>query len=125
LDELVRTHNGRLYLATRQGPLLDAIEGMRPVAELVRDARDPVVRVSFLHIYSGALRLATNYDEARTLVESDCAKPRKYHLEFARPHMLLTLAAVHIGVGEYAKASSVLNRADELNARNADAYLYR
>ncbi len=123
LDEFVRTHNGRLYLATRQGALMEAIDDARPIAELVEEARDPVVRVSFLHIYSAALRLATNYDDARTLVTRGLREAETFHLDFARPHMLLTRAAVHIGLGEYARASTVLDRVDELSARNDDEYL--
>jgi len=123
LDELVRIHNGWLYLATRQGSLPQAIESARVVANLVADARDPVVRVSFLHIYSAALRLTTDYDEARLQVELGLREAESYHLEFAKPHMLLTLAAIHIGVGEYAKASSVLERADRLSSTNRDEYL--
>jgi LuxR family maltose regulon positive regulatory protein len=123
LDELVRTHNGRLYLATRQGALLDAIEDARPIAELVEEARDPVVRVSFLHIYSAALRLSTSYDDAGAFVTRGLREAETYHLDFARPHMLLTRAAVHMGLGEYARASSVLDRVEELSERNDDEYL--
>jgi LuxR family maltose regulon positive regulatory protein len=123
LDELVRTHSGRLYLATRQGGLLEAIDQARPLAELVEEARDPVVRVSFLHIYSAALRLSTNYDDAGALVARGLREAEIYHLDFARPHMLLTRAAVHMGLGEFARASRVLDRVDELSTRNDDDYL--
>ena len=37
--------------------------------------------------------------------------------------MLLTRAAVHIGLGEFARASRVLDRVDELSTRNDDDYL--
>jgi ATP/maltotriose-dependent transcriptional regulator MalT len=123
LDELVRVHNGWLYLATRQGDLPQAIENARAIADLVCQARDPVVRVSFLHIYSAALRLTTDYDEARMQVDFGLREAESYHLEFAKPHMLLTLAAIYIGVGEYAKASAVLARADRLSSTNRDEYL--
>ena len=89
IDELVRTHNGRLYLATRRGFLPQAIEAARPIAELAPEARDPVVRVSFVHIYSGALRLTTNYAAARDQVALGLREAEVYHLDFARPHMLL------------------------------------
>jgi LuxR family maltose regulon positive regulatory protein len=123
IDELVRTHNGRLYLATRRGFLPQAIEAARPIAELAPEARDPVVRVSFVHIYSGALRLTTNYAAARDQVALGLREAEVYHLDFARPHMLLTKAAVHVGFGEYAKASGVLDRVDELSLKNGDEYL--
>jgi ATP/maltotriose-dependent transcriptional regulator MalT len=123
LDELVRVHNGWLYLATRQGDLPRAIENARAIADLVYEARDPVVRVSFLHIYSAALRLTTDYDEARMQVDFGLREAESYHLEFAKPHMFLTLAAIYIGLGEYAKASAVLARADRLSSTNRDEYL--
>lgn len=123
LDELVRIHNGRLYLATRHGNLAKAIADARPVAELVLDARDPVVRVSFLHIYSGALRLVTKYDQARYLVSMGLREAETFRLDFARPHMLLTSAAIHVGVGELGRAAAVLDRAEELSARGGDEYL--
>ncbi len=123
LDELVRAHNGRLYLATRQGTLSKAIADARPIAALVPEVLDPVVRVSFVHIYSGALRLTTDYAAAYDQVTFGLREAESYHLDFARPHMLPTLAAIHIGVGEYGKASAVLDRADELSSRNRDEYL--
>ncbi len=123
VDELIRTHNGRLYLATRRGALLHALDDARPIAELVQETRDPVVRVSFLHIYSSALRLTTNYEYANAFVTIGLREAETYHLDFARPHMLLTRAGIHLGVGEYSKASRVLDRADELSAKNGDEYL--
>jgi LuxR family transcriptional regulator, maltose regulon positive regulatory protein len=123
VDELVRAHNGRLYLATRQGPLLAAIGDARPIVEVVGQARDPIVRVSFLHIYSGALRLATEYEPAQQLVTMSFDEVDHFRLDFARPHILLTRAAVYMGTGELPKASAVLDRVDELSERSQDDYL--
>jgi ATP/maltotriose-dependent transcriptional regulator MalT len=123
VDDVLRIHNGRLYLGTRFGPLDEAISHARPVTTLVRDAEDPIVRISFWHILAAALRLAARYEEAQEAVAQGLKESRAYALGFAQPHMLLTQAGAAIGVRRFSEASGILDRVQKLSERQADEYL--
>jgi LuxR family maltose regulon positive regulatory protein len=123
VDDVVRIHNGRLYLGTRFGPLEHAIAHARPVTSLVADARDPIVRISFWHIYAAGLRLTAHYDEAEEAVAEGLKESRTFALDFAQPHLLLTNAAALIGVRGFTKAAAILDRVEKLNEKQTDEYL--
>jgi len=123
VDDVVRTHNGRLYLATRFGPLEHAIAHARPITSLVPDAQDPIVRLSFWHIYAASLRLAAHYDEAQAAVAEGLKQSRAFALDFAQPHMLVTNAAALIGVRRFTQAAAILDRVQRLSERQSDEYL--
>ena len=123
IDDVLRLHNGRLYLGTRFGPLDEAISHARPVTTLVHDARDPIVRISFWHIFAAALRLAARYDEAQEAVAQGLKESRSYALDFAQPHMLVTQAGAAIGVRRFSEATAILDRVQKLSERQADEYL--
>jgi ATP/maltotriose-dependent transcriptional regulator MalT len=123
VDDVVRGHNGRLYLATRFGPLEHAIARARPVTSLVPDAGDPIVRLSFWHIYAASLRLAAHYDEAQEAVAEGLKESRAFALDFAQPHMLLTSAAALIGVRAFRQAAAILDRVQRSSERQADEYV--
>jgi LuxR family transcriptional regulator, maltose regulon positive regulatory protein len=122
VDHLVRVHNGRIYLQTRTGPLRPAVDQARSVAPLVDQARDPLVRVSFLHIYSGALRLTSQYRESADALAMAFKDVRTYRLDFAKPHLLLTKAAVHSSLGDFPRATRLLDEVDELTSETKDEY---
>jgi ATP/maltotriose-dependent transcriptional regulator MalT len=123
VDDVVRIHNGRLYLATRFGPLEHAIAHARPIASLVPDARDPIVRLSFWHIYAASLRLAAHYDEAQDAVAEGLKQSRAFALDFAQPHMLVTNAAALIGVRGFTQAAAILDRVQRISEKQSDEYL--
>lgn len=123
VDDVVRIHNGRLYLATRFGPLEHAIAHARPIASLVPDARDPIVRLSFWHIYAASLRLAAHYGEAQGAVAEGLKQSRTFALDFAQPHMLVTNAAALIGVREFTQAAAILDQVQRISEKQSDEYL--
>jgi LuxR family transcriptional regulator, maltose regulon positive regulatory protein len=123
VDEVIRAKNGRLYLGTRYGGLRAAIEDARGLVELALRAQDPAVRVSFFHIYAGALRLAADYRQAGKIVSLGLAEVEKYRIEFARPHLELTKAAVSIGIGALSEADAALREVERLSDRTADDYV--
>jgi LuxR family maltose regulon positive regulatory protein len=123
VDDVVRIHNGKLYLATRFGPLEHAIAHARPITSLIPDAQDPIVRLSFWHIYAASLRLAAHYEEAQDAVAEGLKQSRAFSLDFAQPHMLVTNAAALIGVRGFAQAAAILDRVQRLSERQSDEYL--
>jgi LuxR family maltose regulon positive regulatory protein len=123
VDDVVRIHNGKLYLATRFGPLEHAIAHARPTTSLVPDAQDPIVRISFWHIYAASLRLAAHYNEAQNGVAEGLKQSRAFALDFAEPHMLVTKTAALIGVRGFTQAAAILDRVQRLSERQSDEYL--
>jgi LuxR family transcriptional regulator, maltose regulon positive regulatory protein len=122
IDHLVRTQNGWLYLQMKTGSLLVALDGARPIFSLVQRARDPLIRVSFLNIYAGTLRLAGRYKASAEAISMAFEDIESYRLDFARPHLLLTKAAVHGAVGEFTQAHRALAEVDDLTSGTQDAY---
>lgn len=123
VDDVVRIHNGRLYLGTRFGSLEHAIAHARPVTTIVPDARDPIVRISFWHVYAAGLRIAAYYDDSQEAVAQGLKESRAFAVDFARPYMLLTRAAAVIGVRRFAEAAAILNRVQNLSEKQSDEYL--
>ena len=123
VDDVLRIHNGRLLLGTRFGPLDEAISHARPMTTLVRDAEDPIVRISFWHILAAAFRLTARYEEAHEAVAQGLKESRAYAIDFAQPHMLLTQAGAAIGVRRFSEASGILDRVQKLSEKQADEYL--
>ena len=117
IDDLLRLHNGRLYLGIRYGPLEEPIAHARPMTTLVRDAQDPIVQISFWHILAAALRLAARYSEAQDAVAEGLKESRSYALDFAQPHMLVTQAGAAIGVRRFAEATAILDRVQKLERK--------
>ena len=122
IDHLVRTQNGWLYLRMKEGSLLTAVDGARPIFPLVRQARDPLIRVSFLNIYAGTLRLTSRYRASAQAISMAFEDIENYRLDFARPHLLLTKAAVHCALGEFNQARRILDEVDDLTSGTKDAY---
>ena len=92
-------------------------------AAVAEGATNPVVRMSFWHIYAGALRLSAAYDEA--LVVSDIAlrEADAFDLTFARAHVHLTRAAIYPGLGRYADAIALLRDVAGVAHRTGDTFL--
>jgi LuxR family maltose regulon positive regulatory protein len=122
IDHLVRTQNGWLYLRMKTGSLLAALDSARPIFPLVQQARDPLIRVSFLNIYAGTLRLTSRYKASSEAIAMAFEDIDSYRLGFARPHLLLTKAAVHGAVGEFNQARRALDEVDDLTSGTKDAY---
>ena len=89
---------------------------------VVQQAHDPLIRVSFLNIYAGTLRLTSRYNASAEAISMAFEDIESYRLEFARPHLLLTKAAVHSAVGEFIQARRILDEVDDLTSGTKDAY---
>jgi len=122
VDHLVQAQNGWLYLQMKTGSLPFALDNARPILSLAQQARDPLIRVSFLNIYAGALRMAGQYKASAEAVSMAFEDVEGYRLDFARPHLLLTKAAVHAAVGEFIQARRILDEIDDLTGGTKDAY---
>jgi LuxR family maltose regulon positive regulatory protein len=122
-DDLARNENGRLHLAMRLGVLSNAFAGSESVAKLVPEAKDPVVRASFWHVYAAALRVAAHYARAMQAANQALLEAERFHLEFARAHVLLTLAGIQLGLGRPDVAEPLLDEVADLALDRGDTYL--
>ena len=122
-EDVLRLHNGRIHFGMRIGSNYLGLAGAEAAAAVAEGATDPVIRMSFWHIYAGALRLSAAYDEA--LVVSDIAlrEADAFDLTFARAHVHLTRAAIYTGLGRYADAVALLRDVAGVARQTGDIFL--
>jgi ATP/maltotriose-dependent transcriptional regulator MalT len=122
-DELVRIQNGRLHFGTRLGTLNYGLSGAGAVAAIVAEAKDPVVRASFWHVYAAALRAAADYSAAIEASDNALREITTFDLTFGRAHVYLIRAGALMGTGAYDEALALLDEAAHAAIRNGDTYL--
>jgi ATP/maltotriose-dependent transcriptional regulator MalT len=122
-EDVLRLQNGRLHFGMRIGSNFRGLFGAEAAAAVATEGSEPVIRISFWHVYAGALRLAAAYDEA--LVASDVALSEvdTFDLTFARAHVNLTRSAVYTGLGLYAEALALLKDVAAVARQAGDVYL--
>jgi DNA-binding CsgD family transcriptional regulator/tetratricopeptide (TPR) repeat protein len=123
VDDLARVQNGRLHVGMRLGSLNQGLGGAEAVAAIISEARDPVVRTSFWHVYGGALRAAGAYVPAERAVENALREIVTFDLHFARAHVQLTRAASYAGMKAYEDALVLLDDVARTGRGNGDTYL--
>jgi ATP/maltotriose-dependent transcriptional regulator MalT len=124
-DELVRIQNGRLHFGTRLGTLNYGLSGAEAVAGIVGEARDPVVRASFWHVYGAACRAAADYPAALEATNNALREIAAYDLSFGRAHVYLIRAGALTGTEAYDEALALLDEVARIATRNGDTYLQR
>ena len=122
-DDLLRIQNGRLHLGMRLGSVASGLRGAGAIATIVDEARDPVVRASFWHVYSGALRLAAQYEQALAASERTEFEVERFDLAFARAYVHLTRSLTYMGLSRYDEAQSTLDEAAAMGARTGDVFI--
>jgi ATP/maltotriose-dependent transcriptional regulator MalT len=122
-DELVRIQNGRLHFGMRLGTLNYGLSGAEAVAGIVSEAKDPVVRASFWHVYGAACRAAADYSEALEATNNALREITTYDLSFGRAHVYLIRAGALMGTGAHDEALALLDEVARIATRNGDMYL--
>lgn len=122
-DDVLRIQNGRLHLGMRLGSVTIGLRGAEAVADMVDEARDPVARASFWHVYSGALRLAARYDDALAASERTEYEIRRFDLSFAQAYVQLTRSLMHMGLSAYDDARATLDDAAAIGSRTGDVFI--
>jgi len=122
-DELTRIQNGRLHFATRLGTLSYGLAGAGAVGEIVDDAKDPVVRASFWHVYAAAQRAAADYEGALDASDRALREINTYDLHFGRAHVFLVRAGALMGTGAYDEALGLLDEVAREATRNGDTFV--
>lgn len=122
-DDRLRIQNGRLHYGMRIGSVYAGLSGSRSVARLASSAQDPTIRVSFWHVYSGALRLAAQYSDALTASDAAFEQATASSLTFAIAHVHLTRATIHLGLANCDDALDLLRNVESLATATDDPYL--
>jgi DNA-binding NarL/FixJ family response regulator len=98
-------------LALRRGTGLS--ERDLDVSSIIERVEDPLVRLSFVHAYGGALVFSAQYEKALKTIDGQIAELERFGLSFALPHSHLLKAAALQGLRKFADASAALNAIDE------------
>ncbi len=122
-NDMARIQNGRLHFAMRLGTLRHGLSGADAVASIASEAKDPVVRASFWHIYAAALRAAAEYGSAVEATDSALREISRFDLDFGRAHVYLTRAGALAGMAAYEEALDLLDDVARSASRNGDTYL--
>jgi ATP/maltotriose-dependent transcriptional regulator MalT len=109
-----RVAAGRLFLGLRRGTGLSAED--LDVATVIERVDDPVVRLSFVHAYGGALVFTARYAQALATIDHQIAELEKYGLSFALPHSYLLKATAFQGLRRFQDATKALDIVDERGA---------
>ena len=99
------------------------LAGAGAVSDIVDDAKDPVVRASFWHIYAAAQRAATDYEGALEASDRALREINTYDLHFGRAHAYLVRAGVLTGTGAYDEALGLLDEVAREATRNGDVFV--
>jgi ATP/maltotriose-dependent transcriptional regulator MalT len=108
-DEL-RVANGRMLLAMRDGSGIDP-EWLSAVHRLPR-VDDPLIRSSFLQVWSCVLAYTGRYDQALEAADQQLQEADQYRLAFARPHGLVRRAFALRGLKRHREALKSLAEAE-------------
>ena len=89
---------------------------------LLRQARDPLVRSSFLDSSARSLALAGNYEQARGFADDALAESERCRLTFALPAARCAKGLCQFGLREYRDARRLLIEAFDAAAELGDAH---
>ncbi len=109
--DAVRIANGRMLSAIRDGSGIEP-ELFSAVHRLPR-VNDPLVRSSFLHVWSYVLTLTGRYAEALEATDQQLQDAEQYRLEFVLPHTQIRRAVALRGLRKFRNALDCLNKAQQ------------
>jgi ATP/maltotriose-dependent transcriptional regulator MalT len=109
-DDVLRTANARLVLATRRGRLTDALSHAKRAEHIAPRSSDPMILTAFWNVYGAALVLAAKYAKALAAADEELSIADRYRLDFVRPHGLLLKSAACVGLRRFSVARGHLRR---------------
>lgn len=104
-----------------KGDARAASEKFELASGLLPSVRDPVLRTSFLNLYSYAMLVLARYDQALDLAQQQITEAAASGVDFALDHGLLRRASAEIGLRTLRSAQRTLA---ELRNRSASASYY-
>jgi ATP/maltotriose-dependent transcriptional regulator MalT len=109
VDQRLRLHDSRLFVATRTGNVQNAVTAAESALPLLAKSRDPLARSSFLHTVAGAFVLCGRYEDSRALIERTLEEAEEYRLNFVRLESLPLKACAELGLRQFGAALKSLH----------------
>jgi len=122
-DEAVRTECGKLMLAICEGGSIPPAAELVPISDLARDASDPLIRSALLRALAAVLVLGAEYASALDAVQKALREAERFHLDFVRPHTLVSQTAASIGLRRFSDAARILQEIESAARQMNDPYL--
>jgi DNA-binding CsgD family transcriptional regulator len=119
--EAIRQADKKIVLGLRFGAVTNLSEAKR-VAELLPSVTDPFIRCSFGSMFSCALNLASEYDQAHDVAASMTADAAEFRIEFAMVYGHLMRGAALAGLRRFAEAHQALSEAHREAVRCTDPF---
>jgi LuxR family maltose regulon positive regulatory protein len=119
-DEELRLVAGRFTLAVARGAGLD--DSLFSTLHLVSRASDPLIRSSFLNLCAGILTFSGKYEAALAVAERQFEEAKQFRLEFVLPHVFLRFAAGNLGLRQFARTHTYLDKAESAADHHDDSF---
>jgi LuxR family maltose regulon positive regulatory protein len=117
-SDSMRLATGKLFLAIRDGSGFTA--DLFDTVHLVGKVDDPLIRLSYLHAFAGALILQARYEEGLSVITNHISDLERYRMDFALPHSYLRRATAMRGLRRFRDAHSSLETAQRLGGADDD-----
>ena len=121
-NDVLRVAEARLLAARVDHSLRGAVATARIAARVFDSADDPMVRTSFLNVYTDGLILMGAYEEAAQLADRELDEIRNHELVFAVPHALLVRARATLGLRDFAVTQELVDEAVHQAGKMTDPY---
>ena len=122
-DAVVRLECGRLMLALCEGGSIPPSVELAPLSDFASGATDPLVRSALFRALAAVRVLAANYTEALEAVRRALTEAERFHIDFVRPHTLVSQAAAYIGLRRFTEATASLQEIQVAARQMNDPYL--
>jgi ATP/maltotriose-dependent transcriptional regulator MalT len=98
-DHALRVHYAHAFMLLEiEGEAFTAASEFKLASGLLDRVRDPVLRTSFLNLYSHVMLVVGHYDEALALAQRQIEEADANGVDFAKDHALLRQASAFIGL---------------------------
>ncbi len=122
-DAAARNLCGRVIVAMQHGPAVPAPPELKAARATAEEATDPLIRSGLWRVLAGAFVLSAEYSLAVEAVEGALRDAEDFHLDFARPHALVSNIAANIGLRRFSQARSLLHEVEQAACEMNDPYL--
>jgi ATP/maltotriose-dependent transcriptional regulator MalT len=122
-DAAVRLECARLMLALCEGGSVPDASDLSPLSDLASQANDPLVRSAVFRALAAVLVLGAEYRDALEAARRALVAAEEFHLEFVRPHTLVSQAAAYIGLRRFSDARASLRKIESAAQLMDDPYL--